>query len=108
MSKPIDVTDATYQSEVIDADKTVLVDFWAPWCGPCRNVSPILEEIAQERSDQLQVVKINIDDNPMTPARYGVTGIPTMTLFKGGQPVASIVGAQPKQRIVRELEPHLG
>lgn len=101
-------TDADFQADVLDSDTPVLVDFWAPWCGPCRNVSPILEEIAQERSDQLQVVKINIDDNPMTPARYGVTGIPTMTLFKGGQPVASIVGAQPKQRIVRELEPHLG
>jgi thioredoxin 1 len=101
-----EVTDASFQAEVIESEQPVLVDFWAPWCGPCRVVAPVLEEIAGERAD-LRVVKLNVDDNQQTAAAFQVLSIPTMILFKGGQAVKTIVGAYPKQRLEAELEPAL-
>ena len=101
-----DVTDATFQSEVLEADGAVLVDFWAPWCGPCRVVHPILEEMAAER-EELRVVSLNVDDNQQTAARYEVLSIPTLILFKGGQEAKRVIGAMPKRRLESELEPAL-
>lgn len=101
-----DVTDTNFQAEVIESDVPTLVDFWAPWCGPCRVVAPVLEQIDAERDD-VRVVKLNIDENQQTAATFGVMSIPTMILFKAGQPVKKIVGAQPKSRIEAELEPIL-
>jgi len=101
-----EVTDANFDAEVLESSTPVLVDFWAPWCGPCRVVGPVLEEIAGERED-LRIVKLNIDDNQQTAARYQVLSIPTMILFKAGEPVKTVIGAYPKQRLQAELEPAL-
>ena len=101
-----EVTDTNFDAEVLESSTPVLVDFWAPWCGPCRVVGPVLEEIAGERED-LRIVKLNIDDNQQTAARYQVLSIPTMILFKAGQPVKTVIGAYPKQRLQAELEPAL-
>jgi thioredoxin 1 len=101
-----DVSDATFQDEVIEADGPVLVDFWAPWCGPCRVVHPILEEIASERED-LRIVSINVDDNQQTAARYEILSIPTLLLFKDGEIAKRVIGALPKKRLEAELEPVL-
>ena len=100
------VTDNNFTAEVLEADGPVLVDFWAPWCGPCRVVAPVLEEIASERPD-LKIVKLNTDENPQTSAQYQVLSIPTMILFKGGQPVHTVIGAYPKKKLEQELEPAL-
>ena len=101
-----EVTDVNFDAEVIESESPVLVDFWAPWCGPCRVVAPVLEEIASERPD-LRIVKLNVDENQQTAARYQVLSIPTMILFKGGQPVKTVIGAYPKKRLEAELEPAL-
>ena len=101
-----DVTDNTFQAEVIESEKPVLVDFWAPWCGPCRVVAPVLEEIASERDD-LRIVKLDVDANQQTAANYEVLSIPTMILFKNGQVAKKIIGAYPKKRLESELESEL-
>ncbi len=107
MAGPLqDVTDTNFQAEVIESETPVLVDFWAPWCGPCRVVGPVLEEIAQERQD-LRVVKLNVDDNQQTAAQYEVLSIPTMILFRNGQIAKKVIGAYPKRRLEAELEPAL-
>ena len=102
-----DVTDANFQAEVLESEVPVLVDFWAPWCGPCRVVSPIVEEIAKERGDTLKVVKLNTDENMETTARYEVLSIPTLILFKNGEIATKLIGARPKKRLEAELEPAL-
>jgi thioredoxin 1 len=101
-----EVTDSNFQAEVIESEKPVLVDFWAPWCGPCRVVAPVLEEIASERPD-LRIVKLNVDENQQTAAAFQVLSIPTLILFKGGQAVKTVVGAYPKKKLESELEPVL-
>lgn len=103
----ITVSDATFDEQVTLADVPVLVDFWAEWCGPCKMVSPVLEEIAKDKSGALRVAKLNVDDNPRTAQRYQVMSIPTLLLFKGGEPQSRIVGARPKSQILAEVEPHL-
>jgi thioredoxin 1 len=97
------VTDADFDVEVLKSDKPVLVDFWAEWCGPCRQVGPILEEIAAEYAEKLSIVKINIDENPSVPAKYGIMQIPTMNIFQGGEVVKQIIGAKPKAALLKDL-----
>ena len=98
------VTDSSFQADVLGAPGPVLVDFWAEWCGPCRMIAPSLEELSNELGDKVTIAKLNIDENPEAPAKYGVRGIPTMILFKGGAPAATKVGAEPKSRIQGWLE----
>ena len=98
-----DVTEQTFEQEVLKSDKPVLVDFWAEWCGPCHAVSPVLEKIAEERKDELKLVKINIDEEQGLAQRYGIMSIPTMILFKGGEPAAAALGALPKGSLERQL-----
>ncbi|MEO3822940.1 thioredoxin [Actinomadura sp. B10D3] len=97
------VTDADFATEVLESDKPVLVDFWAEWCGPCRMVAPILEEISREHGDKIDIVKLNIDDNPQVPQKYGVLQIPTMNIYKGGEVVKQIMGAKPKAALLKDL-----
>jgi thioredoxin 1 len=101
-----EVTDNNFAAEVLEAGQPVLVDFWAPWCGPCRIIAPHLEELDNERDD-LMVVKLNVDDNPQTAAKYGIMSIPTLILFKNGEVAKQVVGALPKARLQQELEPVL-
>jgi thioredoxin 1 len=102
-----EVTDANFQAEVLESDVPVLVDFWAPWCGPCRMVAPVVEEIAEERGEALKVVKLNIDDNQDTAMQFNVLSIPTLMLFRDGQVAKTVIGAYPKRKLVAELEPAL-
>jgi thioredoxin 1 len=97
------VTESSFDQEVIQSDKPVIVDFWAEWCGPCHAVAPVLDKIADERGDELRLVKVNIDEEPALAQRYGVVSIPTIVLFKNGEPAAAAVGAQPKGAIERSL-----
>ena len=101
------VTDSSFENEVLKSNIPVLVDFWAEWCGPCRALGPKLEEIGVELAARLKVVKVNVDENPQTPARYGVRGIPTMIIVKNGQVVGQLVGNYPKENILEELNKHL-
>lgn len=98
-------TDATFTSDVLEHDGPVLVDFWAPWCGPCKMIAPILEELSAEWGDKLKVVKLNTDENPQVTQQYGITGIPTMHVYSGGEVVKTVVGALPKKKLATELEP---
>jgi thioredoxin 1 len=101
-----EVTDSNFQAEVLESENPVLVDFWAPWCGPCRVVAPVLEEIASERED-LKIVKLNVDDNQQTAVNYDVLSIPTLILFRNGAAVKKVIGAYPKKKLEAELEPAL-
>jgi thioredoxin 1 len=98
------VTDASFEAEVLKSGQPVLIDFWAPWCGPCRAIAPYVDQLADEYAGRLKVVKINVDDNPQTPARFGVRGIPNLVIIKGGQVKEQIVGAVPKANLVRAVD----
>ena len=104
-TKPI--TDDSFETDVLNAEGAVLVDFWAEWCGPCKQIGPFLEEIATEMGQQVTVAKINIDENPMTPSKYGVRGIPTLMLFKNGEVAATKIGAAPKTKLVEWIQSSL-
>ena len=106
MSAAKEVNESNFEQEVLQSETPVLVDFWAPWCGPCRLVGPTVDEIASEYPEKVKVVKLNTDEAPTVAARYGIMSIPTLILFKGGQPVAQLIGAQPKQSILAQIQPH--
>ncbi len=105
--KPIHVTDESFDADVLQSDKPVLTDFWAEWCGPCKMIAPILEDIANEYEEELTVAKVDVDENPGIAMRYGVQSIPTLILFKNGQEAVRLVGAMSKERLMSHLKPHL-
>ncbi|MEL0148743.1 MAG: thioredoxin [Pontimonas sp.] len=107
MSNARDVTDQNFDTEVLASEKPIMVDFWAEWCGPCRAVSPILDQIATEHSDKIDVVKLNVDDNPETAMKFQITSIPTMKVFKGGEVVKTVIGAKPKPALEADLQEFL-
>lgn len=107
MSSAEQVTDSTFKQEVLESDAPVLVDFWAPWCGPCRMVAPVVDEIAEQYNGQVKVVKVNTDENPSVASQYGIRSIPTLMIFKGGQRVDMVVGAVPKTTLANTLEKYL-
>jgi thioredoxin 1 len=104
MSKPIEITDATFEEEVVNADTPVLVDFWADWCAPCKMIAPIVEELAEEYDGQVKFGKVDVDSNPKVATTYGIRGIPTLLIFKAGEPVDQVVGAVPKSVLKKRLE----
>ena len=108
MAKILEVGDNNFEAEVIRSSLPVLVDFWAPWCGPCKFIAPVIEELASEYEGRLKVAKLNVDENPLTPSRYGVRGIPNLLILKGGTVKEQIVGAVPKARLVQAIENVLG
>jgi thioredoxin 1 len=105
--KTVQITDANFQAEVLKSDKPVLVDFWAVWCGPCKMIAPVVEELAGELDGKLKVTKMDVDANPQTAMQYGIRSIPTLLVFKGGQVVEQIIGAVPKRHLVDKVMPHL-
>jgi thioredoxin 1 len=107
MSAAVQVTDASFKQDVLESDIPVLVDFWAPWCGPCRMVAPVVDEIAQQYDGKVKVVKLNTDENPQVASQYGIRSIPTLMIFKGGQRVDMVVGAVPKTTLANTLEKYL-
>ena len=107
MAKPTEVTDANFDTEVLKSDKPVLVDFWAPWCGPCRMIALILEEVSKEYAGRLTVAKLNVDENQQTPAKFGIRGIPTLMLFKNGDIAATKVGALSKSQLTAFIDSHI-
>ena len=104
----VKVTDESFESKVLRSDKPVLVDFWAEWCGPCRMIAPILEKMAEEYAGTLKIAKLDVDSNPQTMMKFGVQSIPTLILFKDGQPVERIIGYMPKERLLSRIRPHIG
>jgi len=108
MTTAAEVSDSTFQKEVLENEVPVLVDFWAPWCGPCRMVAPVVEEIADQYKEQIKVVKVNTDENPNVASEYGIRSIPTLMIFKDGQRVDMVVGAVPKTTLANTIEKHLG
>ena len=107
MSSAKSVTDATFQQDVLDSDKTVLVDFWAEWCGPCRAVAPILDQIAAEHGDKIEIVKLNVDENPQTAFKYQITSIPALKVYQGGEVVKTVIGAKPKPALEADLAAYI-
>jgi thioredoxin 1 len=107
VAKPIEVTDSTFDQVVLQAAKPTVVDFWAVWCGPCKMIAPVLEEIAVDYDDQLQIAKLDVDHNNQSAMKYGVMSIPTLILFKDGKPVERVIGFMPKQKLLDKLTPHL-
>lgn len=107
MSAARAVTDASFEQDVLANEKTVLVDFWAEWCGPCRAVGPILDQIAAEHSDKIEIVKLNVDENPQTAAKYQITSIPAMKVYQGGEVVKTVIGAKPKPALEADLAAYL-
>lgn len=108
MAHPVAISDASFDTEVVKADKPVLVDFWAAWCGPCRMIAPILEKMAEEYASSLKIAKLDVDNNPDTSIEYGVQSIPTLILFKDGKEVERVVGYVPKERLLKKIKPFLG
>lgn len=107
MSNAIDINDSTFETEVVNSKQLTIVDFWAPWCGPCRKLGPVLDEVASEFGDSLKIVKLNTDENLKTAKEFSISGLPTLLLFKDGKPVERLVGLMPKSTIVSNIEKHL-
>ena len=107
MSKPVAITDASFAAAITEDDTPVLVDFWATWCGPCRMIAPVLEEIATEYDGKLKITKLDVDQNQVTAMQNGVQSIPTLILYKGGKPVERIIGFMPKNKLLEKIKPHL-
>ena len=108
MSNAIDINDNSFKEEVIDSDRLTIVDFWAPWCGPCRKLGPVLDEVVSEYSEKIKVVKLNTDENLKTAKEFSISGLPTLLIFKNGQPVERLVGLLPKSSIISNIEKHIG